>query len=85
MADTASEYTAAAAAASVGVVTPEYKRPNRITGIISAGNASHVTRGSSRSGTAASTGKLRFLAVAAISPICTPPSSSPGITPPRKR
>jgi hypothetical protein len=52
---------------------------------MSAGNASQVMRGSSRSGTGGSTGKPRRLACAAIRPICTAPSSRPGTTPPRNR
>ncbi len=80
-----SAYAAAAAAASVGVVTPLYINPSRITGSISAGKASHATRGKSRSGTGVSTGKLRRRAVYAISPICATPSSTPGMTPPRNR
>ena len=66
-------------------VTPEYSSPSRITGMSSAGNACHVSFGSSRTGTAGSTGKLRRLAVTAISAICTMPSRRPGMTPPMNR
>ena len=76
---------AAAAAASVGVVAPLYRQASRITGISSAGNVSSVMRGSSRSGTGGSTGKLRRLATIAISSICAMPISRPGMMPPSSR
>ena len=60
-------------------------QPSSTAGISSAGKASMVRRGNWRSGTGSSTGKFRFRAMAAISAICTAPSSSPGTTPAMNR
>ena len=49
-------------AASVGVVTPLYRQPIRMTGSMSAGKASSVIFGMWRSATGSSTGKPRRLA-----------------------
>ena len=59
--------------------------PSNTTGIISAGKARQVTPGSSRSGTAGSTGKLRRRAIQLLTPAITAAISSPGMKPPRNR